>query len=165
LRYQHQVDLLQKRINFKKEQKSQLGGKAYNRLYILALEMKYVAAIKALELRKKKAEAKLNVLNSYDPNENRIDRLTKIQKEIGDTNKELQTSDLSDFGKNHKLAKLNRLNTKKIRKINKMALKKNGISRRQVLLAVLNSPKNWFSHDEKQTEEFVDLNSFSGKVH
>ena len=164
LRYEHQIELLRKRIEFKKEQKSQLGNKAYNRLYVFALEKEYAAAIKFLEIRKKKAEAKLEMLESYNPNKKRIDGLTKIQNSIVETQTELETEKMSDFRKNQKSAKLNRLNTKRLQKINKMALKKNGISRNQVLLAVLNSPKNWFSHKDEQTQESIDLNSFSNRV-
>ena len=164
LRYEHQVNLLAKRIEFKKEQKSQLGSKAYNRLYVFALEKEYAAAIKFLEIRKKKAESKLEMLESYNPNKKRIDGLTKIQNSIVETQTELETEKMSDFRKNQKSAKLNRLNTKRLQKINKMSLKKNGISRNQVLLAVLNSPKNWFSHKDEQTQESIDLNSFSGKT-
>ena len=49
-----------------------------------------------------------------------------------------------------------------------MSLKKNGISRNQVLLAVFNSAKNkvanLFSRKEEKLEETMDLNSFSGPV-
>ena len=167
-RYENQVDLLQKRIEFKKNEKSKLGGKAYNRLHVLALETRFAAAIKSLEIRKKMAESKLNALNSYNPNKNKHDRLTKIQKEIDVINNEIETSNLSDFKKNQKLAKINRLNTKKIQEAKKMSLKKNGISRNQVVLAVFNSAKdkitNLFSYKEEKTQETMDLNSFSNKV-
>ena len=168
LRYEHQVDLLSQRIKFKKLEKSKLGGKAYNRLYVLALEKKFAVAIKSLEVRKKIAEAKLNALNSYEPNKEKEDRLTKIQKEIFDTKQKLEDKTISNYQKNHKTAKLNRLNTKRLQKINKMSLKKNGISRNQVVLALFNSAKNkvsnLFSRKEEKLEETMDLNSFSGPV-
>jgi hypothetical protein len=164
LRYQHQVDLLQKRIEFKKNEKSKLGGKVYNRLYVLALEMKYAAAIKSLEIRKKKAEAKLNVLKSYNPSKDKNDGLTQIYTELDKTQTELKAHNLSDRERNNKLVKINKLNNKKLQKINKMALKKNGISRNQVVLAVFNKFTNLFHHKEEQPQETMDLNSFSTKV-
>lgn len=168
LKYENQIKLLEKRIEFKKGQKSQLGGKAYNRLYILALEMRFAAAIKSLEVRKKIAEAKLSVLKSYTPNKNKDDRLTKIQKEIATTKNQLEGSNLSNFRKNQKFAKINRLNTKKLQEIDKMTLKKDGISRNQVVLAVFNSAKNkvasLFSRKEEPTEETIDLMSSSKTV-
>ena len=168
LRYERQVDLLSQRIKFKKLEKSKLGGKAYNRLYVLALEKKFAVAIKSLEVRKKIAEAKLNALNSYEPNKEKEDRLTKIQKEIFDTKQKLEDKTISNYQKNHKTAKLNRLNTKRLQKINKMSLKKNGISRNQVVLALFNSAKNkvsnLFKRENEVKEENIDLNSFSGPV-
>ena len=104
------------------------------------------------------------MLESYNPNKKRIDGLTKIHNSIVETQTGLETEKMSDFRYIQKSAKLNRLNTKRLQKINKMSLKKNGISRNQVLLAVLNSPKNWFSHKDEQTQESIDLNSFSGKT-
>ena len=168
LRYQHHVDLLQKRIEFKKEQKNELGGKSYNRLYVLALEMKYAAAIKSLEVRKKIAEAKLNALNSYNPSKNKKDQLTQIQEQINKTKDELQKPKTSNLRQSHNFSKLVKLNSRKITTINEMSLKKNGISRNQVLLAVFNSAKNkvanLFSRKEEKLEETMDLNSFSGPV-
>ena len=168
LRYQHHVDLLQKRIEFKKEQKNELGGKSYNRLYVLALEMKYAAAIKSLEVRKKIAEDKLNALNSYNPSKNKKDQLTQIQEQINKTKDELQKPKTSNLRQSHNFSKLVKLNSRKITTINKMSLKKNGISRNQVLLAVFNSAKNkvanLFSRKEEKLEETMDLNSFSGPV-
>ena len=80
------------------------------------------------------------------------------------TKDELQKPKTSNLRQSHNFSKLVKLNSRKITTINEMSLKKNGISRRQVALAIFNSPRNWFSHKEEPKEENIDLNSFSGPV-
>ena len=154
LKYQNQIDLLQRRIDFKKSQLGELGNKAHNRLHLLSLELILKTSIKRLELLQKLSKFKMGKLSSYNPGVDKTDKLTDLNDEIEEVNDNLKQEGLSLSQKNRKTIKLNKLNQRKIELINKMSLKKNQIAEKRLFFALISPKKNQYNAPmEEQIEE------------
>jgi len=159
LKYKNHVELLQKRIEIKSNEISQLGGKTKNKLELLALELRLNASIKYIELQKLKAEKKASMLSSYNV-EDKETKLNEIYENIEEVKEDLLQPNQTQRKKNLNTIKLRKLNEKKLNLINKMSLKKNSIARKQLLLATVNSITNKFrgydmSQEDLEQEENV----------
>lgn len=154
LKYKNHVKLLQRRIEIKRNEISQLGGKTKNRLELLALELRLNASIKYIELQKLKAEKKVSMLSSYNV-EDKETKLNEIYENIEEVQEELLQPAQTQRKKNLNNIKLRKLNEKKLNLINKMSLKKNSIARKQLLLAAVNSITNKFRGYDNSQEEVV----------
>lgn len=124
LKYLNQLDLLEKRMEFKLNEAQKDGLKVKHRLEVLALENQYNKAKKSFER-----------LKNYMPTNNKNDKLTLLNKNIEEVNKQLSNTNITIHKKNSLKLRITKLQQQRISLIDKMILKKNGISSKQNLLA------------------------------
>ena len=150
LKYENQLKLLEERIKFKKSQLSKVGSKAQNRLEILALELRFKAAIKKLEIQRNLAAENVSKLSAYSIQTDKTDKLSDIYEDMQEIKLDLENPELSVHKQNKKKFEFRKLNSKRLKEINKMKLHTNGIARKQLLLATI-SGKGEVEETEENT--------------
>ena len=139
LKQENQLDLIQKRIDLKRNEVLKKGLGITQRLELFALEQQYNRTEKSLEK-----------LNSYKPKTEKKDRLSKLNDLLNEEKSKLPNTK-SVISKNRLKIRIANLEHQRRATINKMVLNRDGISRSQNFLVAIDTTM------DKLKERFMDF--------